>query len=152
MTVPLEQHYDTLGVAPDASEEELRRAYRALAQRHHPDHNAGSPEAARRFEQIHAAYAAILRARAAAAHERAASEHEQQQAAAIAARVAELERELQAARRARERRAAKLRRLARRQSSAPRDPALAELSGLIEGLERLASSLDRATGPERENH
>ena len=51
--------YKTLGVKPDASDQELHRAYRRLVQLHHPDHNDGSPEAARRFEEIQAAYAQI---------------------------------------------------------------------------------------------
>jgi hypothetical protein len=32
-------HYEVLGVGPHTSHEEIRRAYRALAQRHHPDAN-----------------------------------------------------------------------------------------------------------------
>ncbi len=35
-------HYRVLGVARDASTHEIRRAYRRLARRHHPDHNPAS--------------------------------------------------------------------------------------------------------------
>jgi curved DNA-binding protein CbpA len=45
------------------SDEELRAAYRRLVQLHHPDHNNGSPESARRFEEVQEAYAAITRER-----------------------------------------------------------------------------------------
>lgn len=41
-------YYDLLGVASDADEEELRRAYVARAQVLHPDRHTGSPEAVRR--------------------------------------------------------------------------------------------------------
>ena len=51
--------YQTLGVKPGVSDEELHHAYRRLVQLHHPDHNDGSPEAARRFEEIQDAYARI---------------------------------------------------------------------------------------------
>jgi hypothetical protein len=47
-------------VAPDASEADLRSAYRRLVQRHHPDHNDGSPESAARFAQVQAAYAHVI--------------------------------------------------------------------------------------------
>jgi curved DNA-binding protein CbpA len=58
--------YRALGVSADASDEELRVVYHRLVQLHHPDHNGGSPEAARRFEEIQDAYAQVreLRARA----------------------------------------------------------------------------------------
>ena len=49
-----------LGLTAAASDEEVRRVYRELVKRHHPDHNAGSPQSAARFEQIQDAYAAIL--------------------------------------------------------------------------------------------
>jgi curved DNA-binding protein CbpA len=55
--------YAVLGVAPDASEAELRASYRRLVQLHHPDHNAGSAESARRFEEVQDAYAEIRRLR-----------------------------------------------------------------------------------------
>jgi curved DNA-binding protein CbpA len=56
--------YATLGVSRRASDQELRTAYRKLVQRHHPDHNGGSVESARRFEEIQLAYAAVREQRA----------------------------------------------------------------------------------------
>ena len=44
--------YAVLGVDPGVSDIELRRVYRELVKRHHPDHNGGSPESTRRFAQI----------------------------------------------------------------------------------------------------
>ncbi len=49
--------YATLGIRADASDDELLSAYRRLVKLHHPDHNGGSPEAARRFEEVQDAYA-----------------------------------------------------------------------------------------------
>jgi hypothetical protein len=57
--------YQTLGVSPSASDAELRAAYRKLVQLHHPDHNGGSPESARRFEEIQEAYAQVRQRRGA---------------------------------------------------------------------------------------
>jgi curved DNA-binding protein CbpA len=51
--------YKTLGVSRDVSDEDLRAAYRRLVQLHHPDHNGGSAESARRFEEVQDAYAQI---------------------------------------------------------------------------------------------
>jgi vacuolar-type H+-ATPase subunit H len=56
--------YQTLGVRANASDEEVRTAYRRLVQLHHPDHNAGSPDAARRFEEVQEAYNQIRQIRA----------------------------------------------------------------------------------------
>ena len=48
-----------LGVAPDASDEEIRRAFRRLALQLHPDHN-DAPDAVARFMEVYAAYDALL--------------------------------------------------------------------------------------------
>jgi curved DNA-binding protein CbpA len=55
--------YAVLGVAPETSDAELRATYRRLVQLHHPDHNGGSPESARRFEEVQEAYAEVRRLR-----------------------------------------------------------------------------------------
>ena len=49
-------HYETLGVARDATHDELKRAYRKLARRYHPDANPDDPDAETRFKEVGAAY------------------------------------------------------------------------------------------------
>jgi DnaJ domain len=51
--------YKVLGIPHSATDAEVRAAYRHQVQRHHPDHNGGSPESARRFEEVQEAYALI---------------------------------------------------------------------------------------------
>ncbi len=51
--------YDTLGVAPGASADEIRSAYRRLAKQNHPDVNPGKKDAAERFGAISSAYALL---------------------------------------------------------------------------------------------
>jgi curved DNA-binding protein CbpA len=48
--------YETLDVATNASQEDIRRAYRKAAKETHPDLNPGKPEAEKRFKEINAAY------------------------------------------------------------------------------------------------
>lgn len=48
-------HYDVIGVSPHAEHDEIRRAYRRLAQQHHPDANPG-PAAAAAMAEINAAW------------------------------------------------------------------------------------------------
>ncbi|MBE6976140.1 MAG: J domain-containing protein [Ruminococcaceae bacterium] len=51
--------YKVLGVSPDASDEEIKRAYRRLAKKYHPDLNPGDEEAARKMQEVNAAYEQI---------------------------------------------------------------------------------------------
>jgi curved DNA-binding protein CbpA len=115
--------YRTLGIAASASDAELRVAYRRLVQLHHPDHNGGSPESARRFEEVQEAYAEARRRRqagAGGARPRTRRGGEPQPSASsgssagphpgLDARLAQMERELKAARDARDRAAAEARR------------------------------------------
>lgn len=51
--------YKVLGVSPDASDEEIKQAYRRLAKKYHPDLNPGDQEAARKMQEVNAAYEQI---------------------------------------------------------------------------------------------
>src|SRR6516225_313306 len=49
-------YYKTLGVGKNASEEEIKKAYRKLARQHHPDRNPGDKQAESRFKEVQDAY------------------------------------------------------------------------------------------------
>ena len=53
-------YYRTLGLGPEAGEDDVRKAYRRLALQWHPDRNAGDPRAAERFKEISEAYAVLI--------------------------------------------------------------------------------------------
>jgi DnaJ-class molecular chaperone len=48
--------YDTLGVSKKASEAEIKKAFRSLAKKFHPDKHGGDEKAAKKFKEISAAY------------------------------------------------------------------------------------------------
>jgi molecular chaperone DnaJ len=54
--MPETDYYKALGVARDAKPEDIRKAYRRLARRHHPDVNPGNNESEERFKQISEAF------------------------------------------------------------------------------------------------
>jgi curved DNA-binding protein len=156
-----------LGVPSNASPEALHDAYRRLVKQHHPDHNGGTPEATRRFQEIQEAYDELRNRPAPARPAQAAWD-------SVADRMEKLERELREAQAARERARAAARAAARdaaepaaapapastedsfsrilgdvrdelgdRLKDARKHPAVKRVSDLIDGLDDLASKLDR---------
>ena len=55
----MDDPYKVLGVSPNATDEEIKQAYRRLAKKYHPDRNPGDAEAAKKMQQVNAAYEQI---------------------------------------------------------------------------------------------
>ena len=53
----MNKYYEILGLKPDASEDDIKKAYKKLALKYHPDRNSDDPEkAAEKFKKISNAY------------------------------------------------------------------------------------------------
>lgn len=55
----IDDPYKVLGLSPGASDEDVKRAYRRLAKKYHPDLNPGDPVAAKKMQEVNAAYEQI---------------------------------------------------------------------------------------------
>ena len=56
----MKDYYKILELPKDGSEEQIRKAYRRLALRYHPDRNPGDPGAEERFKEIAEAYGVLI--------------------------------------------------------------------------------------------
>ncbi len=56
MAVKFRDYYEVLGVSKTATEDEIKKAYRKLARKHHPDVNPGDKSAEEKFKEINEAY------------------------------------------------------------------------------------------------
>lgn len=52
-------YYEVLGITKSASDDEIKKAYRKLAMKYHPDHNQGDKDAETKFKEINEAYAVL---------------------------------------------------------------------------------------------
>lgn len=59
----MQDPYRVLGVSQDASEDEIKKAYRALAKKYHPDVNNGSAEAEAHMKEVNEAYSMVMKMR-----------------------------------------------------------------------------------------
>ena len=63
-------YYEVLGVGRDAAEADIKKAYRRLAMKHHPDRNPGNPESEGSFKEAKEAYEVLSDAEKRAAYDR----------------------------------------------------------------------------------
>ena len=59
----MQDPYRVLGVSQNASEDEIKKAYRTLAKKYHPDVNNGSADAEARMKEVNEAYSQVMKMR-----------------------------------------------------------------------------------------
>ena len=70
-------YYKTLGVSRNADEKEIKKAFRKLAQKYHPDKNPGDAEAERKFKEVNEAYTVLSDSEKRSKYDRFGSQWEQ---------------------------------------------------------------------------
>ncbi len=66
----IKDHYKTLGIAPQATQQEIKAAYRRLVHRYHPDKNTGDRYTTHYFHEIHEAYEVLSHPRLRTAYDK----------------------------------------------------------------------------------
>ena len=68
--MPFIDYYKILGVSRNATDQEIKQAYRKLAMKYHPDRNPGNKEAEDKFKEINEAYGVLSDSEKRAAYDR----------------------------------------------------------------------------------
>jgi molecular chaperone DnaJ len=77
MPTTVKDYYQKLGISKDASQNEIKKAYRKLARKYHPDLNPGDKTSEEKFKEINEAYAVLGDPQKRAEHDKAGTTFEQ---------------------------------------------------------------------------